>query len=57
MQLIDQALADMGAPDPHLKSQVELDICPQFQYWRYSKQEPPPNLFPQPSKFSAAYIV
>ena len=40
---IVQALAAMGALDPCLMSQGELDIWLQLQYWCYSKQDTPPN--------------
>ena len=33
----------MGDPDPHLEIQGELDIQLLFQYWCYSKQDPPQN--------------
>ena len=33
----------MGAPDPRLTSQGELEIWIRFKYWFYIKQDPPPN--------------
>ena len=33
----------MGSPYPCLTSQGELYICLRFQYWCYSKHEPPKN--------------
>ena len=33
----------MGTPDPCLTIKSELDIHIRFQYWCYSKQDPPPN--------------
>ena len=43
VQLIVQALATVGAPDPCLTNQGELDIWIQFQYQGYSYQDPLPN--------------
>ena len=40
---IGQALAAIGALEPHLTSQEDLYIHLRFQYKCYSKQEPPPN--------------
>ena len=43
VQLIGKELVTMGSQDPCVTSQVKLYIRIRFQYWRYSKKEPPPN--------------
>ena len=53
LRFIGQGLVAIGAPDPCLTSQGELDIRLRFQYWYYSKQNPPPNwVRPTPLQFS-----